>query len=81
MGWVHAPKMFADEKERGFNARRFKRMCKRGWKFGWLTEELAISHCNGNIGKLEDLGYVLMWVLSNRYRILPDGQVMYLEWP
>ena len=79
MGYCEAPYMYALTEERSFNERRFKRMCNNGWRFAWVSEELATTHCNQNLDKLKELGFTLHWKLVDRYRIFPDGQVMYFE--
>lgn len=79
LAYCEMPKLFAMFSDNGFNERRFKKMCSNGWKFAWLTEELAIEHCNGNLQKLEDYGFTLHWKLVDRYRIFSDGQVIYFE--
>ena len=79
LAYVEGPRVYAIAGVKSFNERRFKRMCKNGWKFAWLAKEDAVNHCKGNLDKLNNLGFILHWMVVERYRIFPDGQVMYFK--
>ena len=76
---IDSPRWHAMLRTRSFNERRLDRMFKRGWKSAWSSYDLLIDHCNGNLEKLEGMGFHVVQVKARRWRLFPDGQVIYLE--